>query len=174
MIKLSAGDAPAELRAVVLAMKQADAEVRRDVSARLRETMNPAWRSEVNQHLTGAGRLEGQMLTAGVRITAGNPPVLNAANSKKKVGRGDLTPAEDWQMYEFGSHGTKTSAMVSKTGKHYPRHTRRGLPQFKKTGRVLYPAVAAILPRVAAFWAQSVIRAFMQAAGNLSDQGGQR
>ena len=164
MISLSVGDAPAELRAAVLAMKQADSEVRRDISARMRETMNPAWRSEVNQHLTGAGRLEGRLLTPGVRIAAGNPPMLYAANSKRAVGRGELVPAEDWQIYEFGAKGDKLSKMKSKRGKVYGRHTRRGLPAHKPTGHVLYPAVASILPRVAAFWAQSVIRAFMDAA----------
>jgi hypothetical protein len=163
MLTLSVGDAPAELRAAVLAMKRADAEVRRGVSARMRETMNPEWRSEVTQHLTGSGPLEGRMLTAGVRITGGNPPQLVAASSRKRVGRGDLTPAENWQLYEFGSHGTKRSKMTSRKGRAYTRRTTTGLPAFRKTGRVLYPAAARILPRVAAFWAQSVIRAFLDA-----------
>lgn len=163
MIGISVGDAPAELRAAVLAMKRADSEVRRGVAARMRETMNPAWRSEVNQHLTGAGRLEGRMLTAGARIAGGNPPMLVAASSRKRVGRGDLTPAENWQIYEFGSHGTKVSKVTNRQGTTFRRHTTRGLPSFTKTGRVLYPAVARILPRVAAYWAQSVIRGFMDA-----------
>ena len=38
------------------------------------------------------------------------------------------------------------------------------MPTRRRNGRVLGPAVQAILPRVAAFWAQSVIRAFMDAA----------
>lgn len=163
MIRLSAHDAPAELRAVALALRAASKEVRNNASKRMRDTMNPVWRAEVPQHLTGSGRLEGRMLTAGVRVAAGNPPTLVAANSTKRVGRGDLTPSDNWQIFEFGSHGTKRSDMTSKKGKPYTRRTTTGLPTFTKGGRVLYPAAAAILPRIAAFYAQSVIRAYMDA-----------
>lgn len=163
MIKLSAYDAPAELRAVALALRAAGKDVRNDANARMRATMNPAWVSEVNHHLTGASRLESRLLTAGVRVAAGNPPTLVAASSRRAVGRGDLRPTDDWQMMEFGSHGTKRSEMTSKKGTRYRRRTTTGLPKFTKGGRVLYPATASILPRIAAFYAQSVIRAFMDA-----------
>lgn len=163
MIKISAHDAPAELRAIALALRAATKEVRTDANQRMRATTNPAWQSEVTQHLTGAGRLEGQLLTAGVRVAAGNPPVLVAANSKRAVGRGVLTPSEDWPIFEFGAKGDKLSRMKSPKGKVYGRHTRRGLPAFKASGHVLYPALASVLPRIAAFYAQSVIRAYMDA-----------
>lgn len=163
MIRLSAHDAPAELRAVALALRKATKDVRNDATRRMRATMNPVWRSEVPQHLTGSGPLEGKMLTAGTRVHAGNPPTLVAASSSKRVGRGDLTPNDNWQMMEFGSHGTKRSKMTSRKGKTYFRRTTTGLPTFKKGGRVLYPALANVLPRIAAFYAQSVIRAYMDA-----------
>lgn len=162
MIKLSALDAPAELRAVVLALRKADKAVRTNANQRMRAAMNPVWQQAVNSRLTGAHPLE-RMLTAGVRVNAGNPPVLVAASSRRKAGRGALTPAGNWQMMEFGSHGTKKSPMRSKRGKLYSRRTTTGLPQFTKAGRVLYPAAAEILPRIASYFAQSVIRAYMDA-----------
>jgi hypothetical protein len=165
VIKLSAKDAPAELRAVILALHAAPKEMRKVINADTRATINPVWQSEVSQHLTGAGRLEGQLLTPGTRVNAGNPPVLVAASSKKKVGRGVLTPDANWPIYEFGAKGDKLSKMKSKKGKTYGRHTRRGLPQYKASGHVLYPALASVLPRVAALWSQSVIRIYMQALG---------
>lgn len=162
-IGISVGDAPAELRAAVLAMKRADKEIRGDISQRMRSVMGPAWKSEVTHHLTGAGRMEARMLTPGVRIAAGNPPTLIAASSSRKVGNG-LIPNVNAPGYEFGSHGTRVSEVTSSKGKTFKRHTTRGLPGYKKTGRVVYPAAANILPRVAAFWVQSIVRAFMDAA----------
>jgi hypothetical protein len=163
VIKLSAHDAPAELRAIALALRAATKDVRTNANQRMRATMNPAWQSEATHHLTGSSRLESRLLIAGVRINAGNPPVLVAANSRKRVGRGDLTPTDDWQIVEFGSHGTKRSEMKSRKGTKYTRRTTTGLPRFTKGGRVLYPAAASILPRIAAWYAQSVIRAYMDA-----------
>lgn len=163
MIKLSAHDAPPELRAIAVALRAASKDVRKDSYARMRETMNPAWRSEVAGHLTGANRLESRMLNVGVRVAAGNPPTLVAASSSRRVGRGELTPSGDFQIQEFGSHGTKRSKMKSRKGKTYFRRTTTGLPPFTKGGRVLYPALASVLPRIAAFYAQSVIRAYMDA-----------
>lgn len=164
MIKVTVEDGPRELRAAVLALSRAPAEIRKAVNTGMRQTMNPVWRSEVSQHLTGAGRMEGRLLTAGARIAGGNPPQLVAASSKRRIGSGGgLVPSTDWPIFEFGSYGTKTSEMVSKRGTKYTRHTRRGLPTFVKTGRVLYPAAASVLPRIAAFWTQTVVRVFMDA-----------
>lgn len=161
-ISISVGDAPAELRAAVLAMKRADKEIRSEISKSMRSTMSPEWKSEVTQGLTG-GRMEARMLLPGTRIAAGNPPTLIAASSTRKVGNG-LIPNVNAPGYEFGSHGTRVSEVVSSKGKKYKRHTTRHLPAYKKNGRVVYPAASRILPRVASYWVQSIIRAFMDAA----------
>lgn len=162
-ISISVGDAPAELRAAVLAMKRADKEIRSEISQDMRSVMSPEWKSEVTQGLTGAGRMEARMLLPGTRIAAGNPPTLIAASSSRRVGNG-LIPNEHAPGYEFGSHGTRISDVTSSRGKKYKRHTTRHLPGYVKTGRVVYPAAARILPRVASYWVQSIIRAFMDAA----------
>lgn len=162
MIKLDVGSAPAELRAAVLAMKAATKNIRAQISSDLRGTMGPVWKQEVNEHLTGTGRMEARMLTPGVRIAAGNPPSLVAASSRRKAGRG-LVPDKNWPGYEYGA-SDRTAAMKSRKGKAYDRHVMRHLPARSRRGRVLEPAVAAFLPRVASFWAQSIIRAFMDAA----------
>lgn len=161
---LKVGDAPAELRAAVLAMKRADSTVRRDTAGRMRQTMNPIWRSELAANLTGADPLESRMLTTGARIAGGNPPQLITASSRRKVGSGGgLVPDRDWHGWEYGSRGNKTST-VARKGTTYRRVTTRHLPTRTGTGRVIGPTVSGILPRIAAFWTQSVIRAFMDAA----------
>lgn len=165
MLNVNVGDAPAELRAAVLAMSRADSEVRRDVSGRLRSTMNPVWRGLLAGNLTGAGPMEGRMLLAGSRIAAGNPPQLVTASSRRRVGSGGgLVPDQDWHGWEYGANGDKTSTVTSRKGTRYKRHTTRHLPPRTPNGRVIGPTVARILPRIASFWTQTVVRAFLDAA----------
>lgn len=162
MLNVTVGDAPAELRAAVLAMKRADSSVRRDVAARMRETMNPEWRQEVTSR--AGGGMEAAMLTAGVRIAGGNPAQLVAASSRRRVGSGGgLVPDRHWAGYEYGANRNSVSTVTSPRGKSFKRHTKRHLPARGK-GRVLEPAVKNLLPRIASFWAQSVVKAFMDAA----------
>lgn len=164
MIKISVQDGPRELRAVVLALSRAPAEIRKAVNTDLRTTMNPAWRSEIPQHLTGSGLMEGRILNAGVRIAGGNPPQLIAANSRRTIGHGGgLVPSDDWQGWEYGASRDDTTEMTNNKGTTYTRHTKRHLPARRRNGRVLGPSVAAILPRVCAYWAQTVVRVFMDA-----------
>lgn len=168
MLNVNVQDGPRELRAAVLAMRRADSTIRRDVSARLRTTMNPAWRTSIAHHLTGIP--QERILLAGARIAAGNPPQLVTANSKRKTGRGGgLIPSIHWHAFEYGAsnHTPRTYTRRNRggTGDHrVTRNVTAGLPPRNNSGRVIGPAVAAILPRIAAFWAQSVVRAFMDAA----------
>lgn len=159
MIAIDVGQAPAELRAAVLAMKQAGSEIRRGVSARMRGEMNPVWKGEVTQR--AAGGMAARLLSPGARITGGNPPQIIAASSRRAIGRG-LVPDRNWAGYEYGAHDSARTVKSSK-GTRYRRHVMRHLPTRGK-GRVIDPAVARILPRIAAYWAQSVVRAFMDAA----------
>lgn len=163
MMALNVGDAPDALKAAALAMKRADATVRKDVSQRMRETMGPAWKSEVTA--AAAGR-SAQIFVPGTRIAAGNPPQLVAASSRRKLGRG-LIPDKHWAGYEYGATD-QTRRQKSRSGHTYKRHVMRHLPARSAGGHTLGKAAAEILPRVAAYWAQSVVKSFMDAA----DEGG--
>lgn len=168
MLTIRVQDGPRELRAAVLAMKRADAEVRGDVSARLRAEMSPEWASMLAQHLTGLP--QEKILLKGARIAAGNPPVLYAANSKRPVGRGGgMIPTEVWHAWEYGASTHKPRTYERRNRKSPGTHkvrrdTHAGLPARRENGRVIGPALAVFLPRVAAFWTQSVVKAFMDAA----------
>lgn len=168
MLTVRVQDGPRELRAAVLAMKRADKEVRGQISQDLRTVMGPEWTTMLAQHLTGLP--QEAMLMAGARIAAGNPPMIVAANSKRKFGRA-LIPAEDWTAWEYGVSKNRGTPSVYERrnrgggGSHQvSRHIRTSLPRWKKDGRVIGPAVKRFLPRVCAFWVQSVVRAFMDAA----------
>lgn len=163
MIQVNIADAPAALRAAVLAMKRADRDIRKVISTDMRGVMGPVWKQHVTQHLTGSGRMESRMLTPGVRIAAGNPPALVAASSTRKVGNG-LVPNTNWPGWEYGQSRDSVSEVTNRYGTTYERHTNRHLPSYRKGGRVLGPAAKAVLPRIAAYWVQSVVRAFLDAA----------
>lgn len=165
MIRMSIGDAPAELRAAVLAMKKADRIVRNEVSQELRGTMGPVWKSLLAQNAGSSKGFGPKILTANARIAAGNPPQLITANSKRGLGSGKrLNPMIHWAGYEYGANRNAVNTVTSSKGKKYKRHTNRHLPARNKTGYVIGPTVAEILPRVSAFWVQSVVRQFMEAA----------
>lgn len=44
------------------------------------------------------------------------------------------------------------------------RHTNHGLPQLKRSGRVVFPAFAEIGPRMVSLWVQIVVRTYADAA----------
>jgi hypothetical protein len=160
-LTLKVGDSPRAMRAAVLAMTRADSEVRRDVAARMRSTMGPVWKTELAQRLTGWS-MEAQMIMPGARIGSGNPAQIVAASSRRKVGNG-LIPDRHWAGYEYGASRDDTSE-VTRGGTSYQRHTKRHLPARRANGRVIGPTVRAVLPRIAAFWTQSVVKAFLTAA----------
>lgn len=165
MLNVSIGDAPAQLRAAVLAMKKADKYVRAGVGQHMRDAMNPVWRTELANRATGGVANQSRILTAGARIANGNPAQLVTASSRRKFGSGGgLVPDRHWAGYEYGANRTSMSTVTSKKGKSFKRHTKRHLPAKSDTGHVIGPTVAEVLPRVAAYWSQSVVRAFMDAA----------
>lgn len=163
---LSVGDAPAQVRAAVLALKSAGRDLRSDINKATRETMNPVWRSLVSEHATSLR--DRDVIARGARIKAGNPPAAVAATSRRPLS-GGLVPADDWQPIEFGT-GSRAVATTYRRrspngGTHsVTRRTRTGLPQHRRGGRVAYPAVADIAPRMVSLWVQLIVRKYHEAA----------
>lgn len=164
MLGVSIGDAPAALRAAVLAMKRADAEVRRAVIRRTRGEFGPAWKAELTKRASAAGPMGSRVIPAGARLAAGNPPQIVTASSKRGLGEHKgVVPDTNWPGYEYGANRNKIGAVVRK-GSKFKRHTQRQLKARARNGRVIGPAVQDLLPRISAYWTQSVVKAFMDAA----------
>lgn len=168
------------LQAVVLAMKLADRDLRKRINNATRDTLNPVWRRAVDERMQS--RVDQRVFGTGTRIAAGNPPSAVAGSSSRRL-PGGLVPLENWRAWEFGAVARDS------TYTEYPRaaHTRRQggqtvqvrgsrvrrrtlvqVPAHVRTGRVLYPAFAELAPRVAALWAQIVVREYaesLEAAG---------
>lgn len=166
---LDVGRAPAAIRAAVLALKAADRTLRTDINRATRETMNPVWRGLIEGNATN--RRDSAILAKGAKIKAGNPPAGQAATSRRPL-RGGLSPVDHWQALEFGADREKTSTYTRKSkngGTHQvTRHASRQLPPRIRSGRVVYPAVADIGPRLASLWVQIIVRKYHDAAEEAS------
>lgn len=158
-----------ELRAVVLALKAADRDLRSDINRATRETLNPVWRGLVDVNATY--RRDQAVLAKGTRIKAGNPPVAVAASSRRKL-RGGLVPAEQWHAHEFGADREATATYQRRSPKGtvhtVTRHTRRQLPPRYRKGRVVFPAFAEFAPRAVSLWVQLIVRKYNEAAEQAS------
>lgn len=154
------------LKAVVLAYKLTDRELRRVINTATRETIGPVWTQTVSRlAVTPQDR---RVLATGARVKPGNPPVAVAATSTRRLS-GGMTPATDWPLLEFGTADREKRTRYrarSKHGKSYPvtRRTRHQLPRRNASGRVIYGAFREVAPRAAALWVQIVVKAYNDAA----------
>lgn len=165
MIKLR--DASPELRAAAIGMKKASKDTRKQINDGMRSTFNPIWKQSLAQTMGGYSKLDSMMLQ-GSRIRAGNPPELVAATSRRTFGRA-LKPAEHWPLVEYGASGTKISEYQRRNrtsaGTHtVRRRTMSGLPPRTRSGRIATPAAKDILPRMASYFIQSVLKTWADMA----------
>ena len=164
MLEISVRDV-SELKAVVLAFARLENTVRTQINQATRSAANPIWQGEVQAKVRTP--MDAKILAAGARVKAGNPPVLQAAQSTRAIG-GRLRPAENWQGWEFGTDRNKVSTYTRKSkkgGTHkVTRHASKHMPSPTRSGRVVYPAAAGSIPRFAALWVQTVVRCVHEAA----------
>lgn len=142
------------LQAAVLALKVLDRSLDKDVRKITVRTMNPEWRSAVEQRAVTS--LDRAVLGKGVRIQGGNPPVMIAASSTRALS-GGMVPVESWPGVEFGSNGDRVTT-YRRQGHTVRRHTTRQLPRRNAKGRVVFAAAREMTPRFAALWVQYIVK----------------
>lgn len=154
-----------ELTAMVLAIKAANRDLKRQIMKTMRDTMNPVWKEAVASNITWA--METKMIMPSTLIKAGNPPVLQAAASKRATTKGKrMIPDRDWAGYEYGGDPNKFVRYERKnrtsSGYHVvKRRTQAHLRPRRKAGYVIGPAVAETAPRLMSLAVQSVVRTYM-------------
>lgn len=158
-----------QLQAAVAGLKGARRDVRNTVNRATRATLSPVWKQEVESRVS---RRADVRVFKGARIVAGNPPYAVAATSKRALS-GGLVPATGWQGLEFGAvdpgRVTTYTRRSAGGGTHQvTRHTARQLPRRFPKGRVVYPALGDLGPRLASLWVSVIVRVFNDAA----EQGG--
>lgn len=155
-----------ELRAVVLALKVVDRSIAKDIRAAT-VAMSPDWTAELAGR--ARSRRDARILLAGARIAGGNPPAALAGSSTRRLpGGGRPTELASGQEFGSKSRGVKrTYSTRSPKGTAYrvSRRTHANQPPSRPTGRVVYPAVADIGPRMVALWVQLVVRKIYDATG---------
>lgn len=165
-VRVSARDSSIEIRTAVLAYKQLTRELRSDLNKEVRG-FSDLWRHHVDSGIRT--NLQRRILGAGVRIKAGNPAQLIAANSKRSISRGrsgGLVPIQHWRGLEYGSRPAYSTydRRSSKGNSHkVKRRANMHLPARQGRGYVLGPAVRELLPLLASRWARMTIAKFLDA-----------
>jgi len=133
-----------ELQAVVVAIKQLDADTRKNIREQTRAVARPEWEKALAKRARWEQDRELIVRTARVTVSDQNVTVT-AATQKRKALKGGATPFSEGKSFEFG----------------HP--TEKQLPPVVKGGRVFYRAAADMIPRILALWAQTAVRTAAEA-----------
>lgn len=150
------------LRAAVLGFRELGPTYRRELNQATRTVLGPEFVRAVDAHARTS--LDTRVLATGARVQAGNPPVLIAASSRRRMS-GGMVPDSDWPTQEFGTLDRNKRTTYTRRGHRVTRHTRRQVPARVKSGRVVMPAVADTIPKAASMWVQQFVRLVYRAAG---------
>jgi hypothetical protein len=152
------------LRATVLALKQIDKPVRAQISKETRGTLGGAWKEAVATKAAG-NRQDFAVFGKGARVAAGNPARLISTSSRRPLRKGTngLIPNSQGRYFEFpsgdpGKYVTYTRKSADGGTHRVRRRVMAGGPVRKAGGRVVYPAVASVMPRFVSMWVQIVVR----------------
>lgn len=159
-----------ELQAVILALRQMDRTIRRNIFKYSRQAIAPDWKQEIAASSTTD--LEQKVLLSGARADVSADRVrLVAATSKRKM-RGGASPADIGHAVEFGAPWRRAEiSATSSKGKRYG-YTRTVNKQFKPRrarGHVAYPIAMRNVGRYASMWVQITVRAMHEAVEGRSD-----
>lgn len=141
------------LRTLMLAMRDLDSTVKRQIGAQTKRVVLPVWQEETR--LRGDTRLRSRLAQS---ATVG----VTAQNITLKAGTGPVSSTVSLptiaKAVEFGNNPHVKERAVSKRGKVFQRRrgNRFGAPS--KTGHVVYPAARDAIPRIVALWVQTAAR----------------
>lgn len=157
-----------ELLATILAIRQAPREIQKQIRQQLKSITTPEWQKAMAEQasIVSAARVSSRVLVQTARVSVSNQNVRLSSATVGRPLRGGLNPKTEAHALEFGSHDKKTTYTATSTrGKRFSvtRHTARQLPRRNRKGWVFYPAVAEMVPRVAALMAQTTVRVIAEA-----------
>jgi hypothetical protein len=164
------------LQAAALALSKLDKAVQSNISKYLKSEMQPEWKSAVQAN--ARTKIDQAVLSDTAQMTvSGVTGSLQSANRGGKLSGG--FPITQQRPYGYGTveFGTdrekvKTYTMRGRHGRpvQVTRHTARQMPPRVRKGRVVYPAAAGFIPRVASLMVQTVIRTFYDAFEQSSEE----
>ncbi len=156
-----------ELQATILALKGMPAELSKQVRNVLKTFTTYEWQDELKGRVST--RLETRVLSDTARVAVTNQNItLKSATVGKYVGNSLVKPKDIAKAVEFGApqNTVKTYPSRSRKGRSFTIHNRHTEHQFRgpsRTGYVVYPAAAKLIPRIAAAMVQTTVRALHEA-----------
>jgi hypothetical protein len=150
-----------QLQAMLTRIRELPAETRKQIRQATKAEALPIWRESVGMHVQS--RAEGIAFGKTARVAITDRAVnLQAARVGKPL-PGGLNPRTNWQALEFGGDPGKARKVDTRsrkgTGYTVTRRTQVQLRPRKRSGYVVYPAVASAVPRIMSLWLQTVARA---------------
>lgn len=148
-----------ELQATILALKTLDKETRKQIRTFTKAMVDTEWAKALNAEADTDLERAALVATGRVRVSDQNVTLTSATVGRRLAG--GLLPKRDAGGVEFGAAKVaKTYQSTSPKGRRFSvtRETRNQLNARKKTGYVVYPAAAQIIPRIAALWIQTTAR----------------
>lgn len=153
-----------ELRAVLVAVRYLERDVKAGIRRQTRSMARPAWQQELAQ--AASTRLEHRVLVATGRVKVSDRNVMLTSASVGRRLSGGLLPSRDYAGVEFGA-GRQITSYTRRSrngGTHRVRRvTTAQLPARASAGRVVYPAAARFIPRAASLWVQTTVRTIHEA-----------
>lgn len=143
----------ARLDAARRAFRALPKTIKSDVRRAQREQLGPIWRDEMTTSVGRTRRTEQRrVFETGSRVRAGQPTYLVAGASNRRL-RGGAVISDLARPQEFGTNRrnnlTRYNRRSRNGGTHtVTRHAARQLPPAKRSGWVVYPAVAKTVPRL--------------------------
>ena len=150
-----------ELQALILSVRRANKEVQAQIRKNTKPMVQAEWQKGLAQE--AMTRFEHRVLVETARVTVSNQNVkLKAGGLSKKLSGGGR--ARDLAgVAEFGAGQRKPIQSTSTKGKKFQRQGTNQFRHYKKSGHVVYPTAARIIPRLASLWVQTAVRTFHEA-----------
>lgn len=148
-----------ELQATILALKTLDKETRKQIRTHTKAMVETEWKKALAEQADT--RLEHAVLVATSRVRVSDQNVQLTSATVGRSLKGGLSPKRDAAAVEFGAARVVVPYQAtSRKGTRYTvrRETRNQLKPRNKTGYVVYPAAASIIPRIASLWIQTTAR----------------
>lgn len=150
-----------ELQATILALRQAESAVARNINKDARTQIRPVWQGELNARTRSA--VEARVISQGARVAVGQRGVtFYAATSSRPLSNG-LVPSTEWAGFEFGATTrTKTVSQRSRKGKRYNRETtvNRQFRARQRQGVIAMDAASVAGTRLVAMWVRTTVDQF--------------
>lgn len=150
-----------ELQAALLAVKQANRDIKRDINRDARKRLGPIWQQRLTAQASSL--VDRRTLVPGARVQVGDRRVTAKAATSNRALSGGLVPSIDYGPLEWGANRKqKTVEARSPKGTPYTYQRTQG-GQFRpwsKKGHVAMQAVGDLVSEAVAIWVETIVSHF--------------